>query len=110
MVRLFTSKTYRDRILLCAMKSQTAHSSRATCSALASTSKQSRALAGPATVDGAVDMVTKRTPIKRNNIVRITPQVLATYAIVKETYGDEHREDEHREATLRLGELLGRKL
>lgn len=54
-------------------------------------------------------MATKRTPIKRDNLVRITPQVIATWSIVRETFGDDARESEFIEASQRLDELLDRK-
>lgn len=53
-------------------------------------------------------MVTKRTPIKRDNVVRITPQVITTWTIIRETFGDDARESEFIEASQRLDELLDR--
>ena len=53
-------------------------------------------------------MTTKRTPLKRNNVVRITPQLLDVYAIVKVTYCDDAREDQHRGASIKLHERLRR--
>lgn len=53
-------------------------------------------------------MVTKRTPLRRNHVVRITPQLLATWSIIRETHDDDARSDEFREASKRLDELLDR--
>ena len=54
-------------------------------------------------------MVTKRTPIRRDNVVKITSELLDTYAAVSETYGDDAREAEYYEAATKLHKLLGRK-
>jgi hypothetical protein len=53
-------------------------------------------------------VVTKRTPIKRNTKMRITPQMLDVYAVVNQLYDEERHADEFHEAELLLDQLLGR--
>lgn len=51
---------------------------------------------------------TRRTPIRRPQALRITPELLDTYALVNQFYNDKSRQRDFYDAELKLDRMLGR--